>query len=214
MVKRTKKLVALALIMSIISGCGAQNETSKDIVLTNPGQDEETSDASASEQGINEPQDMTTVSSELYLGERPVFMKNVEKSEVGSIKPCVEPYTVEPDLSNVDNLWQFYFDDKFKNKLSQNGFVVAGTSGSEFFDIYEINRYSMIPSFVTVDSLMHTYHLYFGHLLKNVEKNYLSDSLTRLSRKMLDNSVTQYEQLKGSEWDSAAKRNVAFFTGY
>lgn len=212
MVKRTKKLVALALIMSIISGCGAQNETSKDIVLTNPGQDEETSDASASEQGINEPQDMTTVSSELYLGERPVFMKNVEKSEVGSIKPCVEPYTVEPDLSNVDNLWQFYFDDKFKNKLSQNGFVVAGTSGSEFFDIYEINRYSMIPSFVTVDSLMHTYHLYFGHLLKNVEKNYLSDSLTRLSRKMLDNSVTQYEQLKGSEWDSAAKRNVAFFT--
>lgn len=116
---------------------------------------------------------MTTVSSELYLGERPVFMKNVEKSEVGSIKPCVEPYTVEPDLSNVDNLWQFYFDDKFKNKLSQNGFVVAGTSGSEFFDIYEINRYSMIPSFVTVDSLMHTYHLYFGHLLKNVEKNYL-----------------------------------------
>ncbi len=33
-----------------------------------------------------------------------------------------------------------------------------------FFEIYEMNRYSQIPNFVTVDSLMHTYHLYFSYL--------------------------------------------------
>ena len=61
-------------------------------------------------------------------------------------------------------------------------------------------------------SLMHTYHLYFSYLLKNVEKNQLSDSVLQLSRRMLDNSISQYEQLKGTEWEEAAKRNVAFFT--
>ncbi|RAZ94778.1 hypothetical protein DK853_33415, partial [Klebsiella oxytoca] len=59
---------------------------------------------------------------------------------------------------------------------------------------------------------MHTYHLYFSHLLKNIEKNQLSDSVLQLSRRMLDNSISQYEQLKGTEWEEAAKRNVAFFT--
>lgn len=70
----------------------------------------------------------------------------------------------------------------------------------------------LIPSFVTVDSMMHTYHLYFSHLLKNVEKEYLMDSLTRLGGRMLENSASQYEQLLGTEWESAARRNLAFFT--
>ncbi|MCM1146109.1 MAG: DUF3160 domain-containing protein, partial [Lachnoclostridium sp.] len=68
-----------------------------------------------------------------------------------------------------------------------------------------------IPNFITVDSLMHTYHLYFAHLLKNIEKGYLTDTVKQLSEKMLLDSVEQYEALKGSEWESAAKRNVAFF---
>lgn len=57
---------------------------------------------------------------------------------------------------------------------------------------------------------MHTYHLYFSYLLKNMEKTYLSENIRQLSRRMLDSSVAQYEKLKGSEWENAAKRNVAF----
>lgn len=128
------------------------------------------------------------------------------------VTPCVEPYTVEPDLSNIDNLWQFYLDDEVKEKLVENGFVVFGNAGREFFQTYEIDRYEQIAHFVTVDSLMHTYHLYFSYLLKNIEKTYLSENIRQLSRRMLDNSVAQYEKLKGSEWENAAKRNVAFFT--
>ncbi len=128
------------------------------------------------------------------------------------VTPCVEPYTVEPDLSNIDNLWQFYLDDEVKEKLVENGFVVFGNAGREFFQTYEIDRYEQIAHFVTVDSLMHTYHLYFSYLLKNIEKTYLSENILQLSRRMLDNSVAQYEKLKGSEWENAAKRNVAFFT--
>ncbi len=128
------------------------------------------------------------------------------------VTPAVEPYTVSADLSNIDNLWQFYIGDGPMQMLAENGFVVNGGSGDEFFEVYETNRYEQKASFVTVDSLMHTYHLYFSYLMKNLEKGYLSDSLLKLSRLMLEDSAALYEDLKGSEWESAARRNVAFFT--
>ncbi len=146
-------------------------------------------------------------------GKRPQLLAGTGSADLEQlgITPCVEPYTVEPDLSNIDNLWQFYLYDEVKEKLAENGFVVFGAGEREFFQIYEIDRYEQIAHFVTVDSLMHTYHLYFSYLLKNIEKTSLSENIYRLSGRMLDNSVAQYEKLKGSEWENAAKRNVAFF---
>lgn len=145
------------------------------------------------------------------IGDRPVLRGSAPLEET-SVVPCVETYSVSPDLGNIDNLWQFYLQDGMVDKLAENGFVVCGNSGNEFFEQYEENRYNLIPNFVTVDSLMHTYHLYFGHLLKNLERESLSEDLLQLSRLMLSGSQEQYVQLKGSEWESAAKRNVAFFT--
>ncbi|MDE5823280.1 MAG: DUF3160 domain-containing protein, partial [Lachnospiraceae bacterium] len=151
----------------------------------------------------------------LYAGGRPQLIQTSVQNNTVSVTPGVAPYTVDADLGNVENLWQFYSlrqNQEMADQLAKNGFVVCGNAGAEFFEIYENNRYEMIPNFVTVDSLMHTYHLYFAFLLKNIEKNNLADSVTVLSRRMLDNSTVQYEQLKGSEWEEAAKRNVAFFT--
>ncbi len=93
-----------------------------------------------------------------------------------------------------------------------------GGSG-EFFEIYESNRYSMTPSFVTVDSLMHSYHLYFAYLLKKTEKNRLMDELKKLTDKMLELSKEQKSEMELSsknvsmtgEWETASDRNIAFF---
>lgn len=150
--------------------------------------------------------------SQSNAGDRPLLIKSTAKSAENNVIPSVKPYTIEPDLSNVDNLWQFYLQVDIVDKLSQNGFVVCGDAGREFFEIYEMNRYELRPNFVTVDSLMHTYHLYFSYLLKNTEKDYLIEDITNLSRLMLTHSIEQYDRLKGSEWESAAARNVAFFT--
>lgn len=150
--------------------------------------------------------------SQSNAGDRPLLIKSTAKSDENNVIPSVKPYTIEPDLSNVDNLWQFYLQGDIVDKLSQNGFVVCGDAGREFFEIYEMNRYELRPNFVTVDSLMHTYHLYFSYLLKNTEKDYLIEDITNLSRLMLTHSIEQYDKLKGSEWESAAVRNVAFFT--
>jgi hypothetical protein len=135
-----------------------------------------------------------------------------------NIVPSVPSYSVNADFSNVvyekDFNYLFFGDDEadaLRNGLIKNNFAVQKWGNSEFFDIYEGNRYVMFPSFVTVDSLMHTYHLYFAHLMKKSEKNYLAGELKTLSSAMLEESAKQYQELKGSEWEEAARRNVAFF---
>ena len=69
----------------------------------------------------------------------------------------------------------------------------------------------MFPNFVTVDSLMHTYHLYFAYLMKQTERGFLSDRLKTLTQSMMEESVNPYKELQGSEWKEAALRNMEFF---
>lgn len=216
--QRWKQAVALSLALSVLSGCAVQKPEERDTRSDRTEQSEDEVSSSAMEQ----TEQNTELSSEtgeqqnaLYAGGRPLLIQASVQSDTASVTPSVAPYTVDADLGNIENLWQFYAlkqNQEMADKLAKNGFVVSGSAGNEFFEVYEYNRYEMIPNFVTVDSLMHTYHLYFAYLLKNIEKNNLSDSVTALSRRMLDDSIAQYEQLKGSEWESAAKRNVAFFT--
>lgn len=233
-----RRLIALLLVMSMtagaLGGCGrtgvdgqqAGSETggSADGEAANlqnqtPGQ---TDSGTANEQnGSAEADGQVSQDTEEENGDDGIFFptytgpfsaKEAAASEDIGVTPCAAPYTIAPDLSNIDNLWQFYLGDEQREKIAQNGFVVCGDAGREFFEIYEINRYVPVANFVTVDSLMHTYHLYFAHLLKKVEKGYLSDCLRQLSDRMLADSLAQYEALKDSEWEEAAKRNVAFFT--
>ena len=205
MKNRTKQIVALLVTVAMITGCGAvQNQ---DVVSEQTKTQEETQTESMEE--IQSKADTATEYS--VIGQRPRLISTTANSSE-NILPAADSYTLEKDLSNVDNLWQFYLDDKMTELLAKNGFVVREEAGREFFDLYERNRYNMIPNFVTVDSLMHTYHVYFAYLLKNIEKEYLADQVRQLGMKMLEDSKEQYAQLKGSEWESAAVRNVAFFT--
>lgn len=211
--KRVRFLTVLIVLISVLGGCSAKNQTEEGALpaASAPIKEDTSVSEGVSEEQNNEQADDIAESSGIP-GSRPFLIKDMDPVEVEEVVPCVEEYVIEPDLSNVTNLYQFYLEDEMTKKLSQNGFVVAGDAGREFFEIYEINRYDMKPNFVTVDSMMHTYHLYFSYLLKNIERNYLSDSIEQLSRRMLEQSISQYDRLKGSEWENAAARNVAFFT--
>lgn len=205
MKNKTRQIVALLVTAAMLTGCGAvQNQ---DVVFEQTKTQEETQTESVEE--IQSKADTATEYS--VIGQRPRLISTTADSSE-NISPAADSYTLEKDLSNVDNLWQFYLDDKMTELLAKNGFVVREEAGREFFDLYERNRYNMIPNFVTVDSLMHTYHVYFAYLLKNIEKEYLADQVRQLGIKMLEDSKEQYVQLKGSEWESAVVRNVAFFT--
>lgn len=206
---RSKKIscASLALLLLLISVLGTACGNQEREGVVNQEQTDETADTGS--EGSNEPALDGPVPA---AGGRPMLIKTSVPTEDTVGQPAVEAYAAAPDLSNIDNLWQYYMGDEMAAKLVANNFVVTEGGGHEFFEVYEQNRYKVRASFVTVDSLMHTYHLYFSHLLRNIERTRLSERLTQLSRRMLDNSAAQYEQLSGSEWEEAAKRNVAFFT--
>lgn len=190
------------MVACMLGGCGLTDRNMEDIVRF-----ESDTDQIEGKQELDGEQETYLAGSIL----RPSFL-STEAAKEKDITAQAAPYTIEADLGNVENLWQFYMEDDLKAKIAENGFVVWGEGGDEFFEIYEWNRYSLIPNFVTVDSLMHTYHLYFSHLMKNIEKKNLSEDLSELSVKMAENSAAQYDALQGTEWEEAAACNVAFFT--
>ena len=183
-------LLALAMVLSLLgtslSGC------SVNAPLTPPSQ------VDPSENGVVAP--LTRLS---LLD----FSSLTEKSADASLSA----YQVRGDLSDLMNAEQFYLTDSQKALLASNQFFVDDTYYNEFFELYEDNRYFQIPNFVTVDSLMHTYHLYFSLLLNRTEKNYLAGGLSDLSFTLLAKAEAQYEALKGTEWEEAARRCVALF---
>ena len=127
---------------------------------------------------------------------------------------AVPDYSVSGDLHEITNLeWMERngLSDTAKAFLAQNLFVVEPDYYSEFFGRYEWNRYLQIPNFVTVDSMMHTYHLYFSLLLNRTEKQQLAAQLQALSRDMLRASAAQLDALAGTEWENAAARSTAYF---
>lgn len=142
---------------------------------------------------------------------RPSLYANVTIS-ADEVIPAVPLYQTDSNLDNIVNLDAFYLNDWQKRTLFENGFCVWMDGWDEYYEVYENNRYQTLANFVTVDSMMHTYHLYFMHLMKNLERDQLFYSLSDLTLKMQERSISQLDALKGTEWESAAKRNTAFFS--
>ena len=118
-------------------------------------------------------------------------------------------------LGDITNKGMFRFSNAAKDLLMKNGFVVVSPKDwayREFFSLYEVNRYGPVPQFVTTDSLLHTYHLFFDFLLRAVETESLAPELKDLNSAMLGESLKQYTELKGTAWENAARRNLGFFT--
>lgn len=132
-----------------------------------------------------------------------------------TLAPNLPTYTVEPDLSNVliaQNMPMDYWSEEAIATLAQNGFLVkSDTYLDEFYQLYEGNRYSLIPNYVTTDAMLHAYHQYFQHLQRNVEENHLFAQVVDLTTRMLQGAEQQLEALQGTAWENAARRNVAYF---
>ena len=138
------------------------------------------------------------------------FASFYEEVPVAAV-PALKPYAVEPGLANVANAGDFDLPDAFKAAIIGNGFAVRPGYSREFFPLYEANRYNQVPNFVTVDAMMHNYHLMFDHLLEGLETSQLADQAGALTEDMLAASLRQLEALRGTAWETAARRNAGFF---
>ncbi len=138
------------------------------------------------------------------------------KGTFASFKPpktqqsgSIASYTLAPDLSNVE--LTVLLSAQQRARIAKTGFVVSPNDTLEFYECYERLRYDYIPAFITTDSILHVYHLLFDKTLRSTETQYLIPMLTRLDWEMLNTSVAQYDELNGTAWGEAARRNAAYF---
>lgn len=163
------------------------------------------------EDGNETEGDPLAVAVPVFSAERERKYVNVEWKPV-SYEKKVTPYKVNGDLSNVENAAQFgRFTDKQLKMLSDNGFVVIPATDEQLFFVYETNEYLKIPSFITVDSVLQTYHVFFDYSLRNLEYEYLLGDLEQLTGSMLKKSLALYDTIKNPEVKAAALRNTAYF---
>lgn len=198
MKKRIASLLLSAALLAVCAGCHPS-----------PVSEETVSASSASEatpDSTTAPEAVSSAAPAGLLGELPVLYDT-------ALTPNVPTFTVAEDFSNVINgdMVEYWSEDA-RQKLLQNGFLVCSNLNFEFYPQYESNRYVYTPSFVTVDAMLHTYHLYFLYLQRQVEQEHLLPMLQELTTAMLAQSQAQADALTGTEWENAAQRNVAYFS--
>ncbi|MDD2504569.1 MAG: DUF3160 domain-containing protein, partial [Clostridia bacterium] len=124
----------------------------------------------------------------------------------------VPAYSIKEDLSNVANLEQFgSFTEKQKEMLAKNGFVVTPGKEEQLFYIYENNEYLLAPSFITVDSVLQVYHVFYDYSLRRLENETLTAELKALTDSMFKKSVALYESLENECLKELELKNIAYF---
>lgn len=147
-------------------------------------------------------------------------MPEVEKN------PKIPAYNLPLDLKKINNFSKFTKALPLSNEtlelIKQNGFAVMptkfGGSSKELFsldrsstDFYHYLDGENIPVFITADTLLHFYHLFFDTTLIKLEQNVFFDNLWQISKQFYDQSLKEYQTANQTELKEAAKRNAAYF---
>lgn len=129
-----------------------------------------------------------------------------------SFTPRVAAYRVNPDLGNVANLAQFAgLEPNQLVALARDGFCLVPGDQEQLFYVYEDNHYRDLPSFVTTDTVLQIFHLFYNYALRTLEVELLRPRLVELTAKMLERSEEQYRQA-AEPVREAALTNIAYFT--
>ena len=123
-------------------------------------------------------------------------------------------YSIAPGLINVANLGQFpYLSSEERDLIQRNGFVA--NRQSTYKQIYEIlseNKQENTPSFISVDAVLHAFHVLYDLALRESEAWSFWDLLGNLTASMLENSYQQYLAASEGRWREAALRNTMYFS--
>lgn len=124
----------------------------------------------------------------------------------------VKPYTIAKDLANVKNIARFSgFTREQVEMLVQNGFVVLPSYDTKIYYAYDQNEYRGIPNFITVDSVLHTFHQFYNKSLMYIESSHLYDDLVLMTKQMLDKAILVDHVLVDPELKTLQQKNIVFF---
>lgn len=170
---------------------------------------------------VETPTEEPTAATGIPLEASQVYQGNFAKysqAEVSLPAEFLGGYSLPVNLDGVEIPEPINLTEGQKQALSANGFVVAAPVYptdelfTEFYQGYEVTRYTDIPVFVTTDSIFHVYHLVFDKMLRDLERSFFIPTLKELTTTMLAATTAQYQQLKGGPLEEAALRNVAYFS--
>lgn len=142
-----------------------------------------------------------------------------------SINAQIPAYNLPLGLNSITN-WQAFnakisIDDQTKSLLSKNGFAVmdtpqtilATTPGAkdDFVPYYRDLKNKELPIFITTDSLLHYYHIFFDSALMRLEQNLFYDDIWQISQKLLADAN---QEINNSDpgIKQAAIRNQAYLS--
>lgn len=142
---------------------------------------------------------------------RPTFGAYVSRSR--PVAAQVPPYSLPLDGRAVVNYPELarFLSDQAVDLLAHQGFVVVPAGrGEDMVAPYEDLFAQGVPVLVTVDTLLHLYHIQFDETLKEIEETRFTADLVALTRDLLGRSQAQAAALAG-ELAEVACCNVAYF---
>jgi hypothetical protein len=189
-------LVGLILLISVNCACGSSSESADEEKPVPPADTTETPDV---------PVTFTPVS----LG----FSGEYSEPEAMTASSYAgPPMSLPVDLAQTDYFTEYSFTAQQEQMLSANAMVVVPAGHHEFHDVYKATSGRERPVFVTVDSMLHVYHLLFDKLLRDLEDERLAAAAEGLASAMSDAAQGQYEQALGTALEDPARRVWAYFS--
>jgi len=130
-----------------------------------------------------------------------------------TITPSAESYEIPRDLGNVRNL--DYFSEltvRQKRQLSNVGFVVAPDEAEQMFMLYEsYAETDDAANFITVDSMLQAWHVFFDFSLRTLEQQKLAPAALDMTDALLEGAAVQLADVPEGALSDAATRNLAYF---
>ncbi|MFW5866890.1 MAG: DUF3160 domain-containing protein [Armatimonadota bacterium] len=130
-----------------------------------------------------------------------------------NIAPSAETYEIPRDLGTVRNLDHFSeLTERQKRQLARVGFVVAPDAAEQMFMLYESYADTDdAANFITVDSMLQAWHVFFGFSLRTLEQEKLAPAALEMTEALVEGAAAQLAEAPEGELAQTASRNLAYF---
>jgi hypothetical protein len=162
----------------------------------------------------------TKIPVELAVAKRLIKSEDIVLEKV-KVTPKIPQYNLPLKTKDISNYQKFsqkiQLSSKALSLLEKNGFVIIPTpkeisdKPDDFVKFYSTLKDIDLPIFITTDSLLHYYHIFFDTTLMKLERDLFYDDLWQMSKEFFDDALLEYKNSSG-DLKEVAKRNVAFFS--
>jgi len=170
---------------------------------------------------------------EAILDKQLIRPDDILKEKV-EVTPGIPTYSLPLRIEDISNYQDFsnklQLSPESFSLLQKNGFTVIPTPTDiadtklhlrfssqessprdDFVAYYEVLKDKDLPIFITTDSMLHYYHIFFETILMKLEKDQFFNDIWNISLEMLDASLKEYNQSQG-DIKEASKRNTAYLS--